>query len=158
MNEETREIKWVFNGINLPDSASDLEGSNGHLWYSVEMNDLQEGDQIINQGFIYFDQNPAIETNLSLHTISGPVGLADSYKEVAVALFPNPAQNRLTIQSAAHIGNYRVFDLQGRRVAQGKLSAKTGQINISELDKGLLYLSLRNQEGAIIARKKFVKL
>jgi len=61
---EDRVLVFKLDNINLPDSISDLEGSQGFLIYKVSINeDVEEGTRIENTAHIYFDYNPAIVTN-----------------------------------------------------------------------------------------------
>lgn len=70
---QTNEIKFVFNNINLPDSSTDYSGSNGFVKYRIPLKDsLFFGTPIKNTAYIYFDYNPPISTNTTLHTIERP--------------------------------------------------------------------------------------
>lgn len=61
---QDRVMVFDFNNIYLPDSTSDLEGSQGFLIYSVFINEnVEEGTLIENTANIYFDNNPAVVTN-----------------------------------------------------------------------------------------------
>jgi hypothetical protein len=51
-------------GIMLPDSMSDPEGSIGQVVFSIDaIASADIGDEILNTAYIYFDQNPPIVTN-----------------------------------------------------------------------------------------------
>jgi len=57
-------VTFEFNNINLPDSTTNLEGSNGYVMYSIKpKTGLPENTVIKNTSAIYFDFNPAIITN-----------------------------------------------------------------------------------------------
>ncbi len=57
-------ITFEFNNINLPDSTTSLEGSNGYVMYSIQpKTGLPENTVIKNTSAIYFDFNPPIITN-----------------------------------------------------------------------------------------------
>jgi len=63
-------VKFIFNNIMLPDSASDEPGSQGYVIFRIRpTEDLQPGDVIENTANIYFDENPPIQTNTTFHTI-----------------------------------------------------------------------------------------
>lgn len=69
-------IKFRFNDINLPDSASDPEGSIGYVSFTVSPHDsLAAGTTITNKVGIYFDYNPAVYTNTTINTIEDTVGV-----------------------------------------------------------------------------------
>lgn len=61
---EDRILVFTFDNIFLPDSTSDLEGSQGFLIYRVRIKEgVPEGTLIENTAHIYFDNNPAVVTN-----------------------------------------------------------------------------------------------
>lgn len=63
-------VQFVFNNIMLPDSGLNEPASHGFVTYRIKAKpELQHGDQILNTAEIYFDDNPAIITNTTLHTI-----------------------------------------------------------------------------------------
>jgi uncharacterized repeat protein (TIGR01451 family) len=65
-----RVLEWTFNNIMLPDSTTDLEGSNGFVFFTVNQNkNLADGTEINNTADIYFDFNDPIITNTTSHII-----------------------------------------------------------------------------------------
>ncbi|MDF1698218.1 MAG: hypothetical protein P1U56_20385, partial [Saprospiraceae bacterium] len=67
---EDRVLVFQFDNINLPDSTSDLEGSQGHLIFTVELaENVVEGTLIENTAHIYFDSNPAVVTNTTQNVL-----------------------------------------------------------------------------------------
>ncbi len=63
-------IRFRFTDINLPDSASDPEGSKGYVSFNIlPKDDLAAGTQIKNHAGIYFDYNPPVYTNETINTI-----------------------------------------------------------------------------------------
>ncbi len=63
-------VKFRFNDIYLPDSTTDLEGSNGYVSYNIVPKDnLPAGTTITNSASIYFDYNPGVLTNATINTI-----------------------------------------------------------------------------------------
>jgi len=68
--DQTGEVIFKFENIQLPDSGSDFLGSQGYVRFKIEMKpNLTRGIQIRNTGHIYFDLNPAVTTNTVLNTI-----------------------------------------------------------------------------------------
>ncbi|MCA1764481.1 MAG: T9SS type A sorting domain-containing protein, partial [Flavobacteriales bacterium] len=140
MDSETREVTWTFDNIMLPDSASDPEGSVGSIWFDIEMNDLDLGDQIENTAYIFFDQNAPIITNTSLHTISEELSVNDSEKAPFI-VFPNPAQEVFFIGGeVSGAQTIQITDLSGRVVLQKSLN-RNG-IDISTLSDGLYLVTI----------------
>lgn len=69
-NTETGAIEFAFYDINLPDSTANEEESHGFLVYNIKPKlDLEAGTLIENTAHIYFDNNPAVVTNTTWHTI-----------------------------------------------------------------------------------------
>ncbi len=61
---ENREVEWLFENIQLPDSTTDLEGSQGYIHYRIKTNaDVTIDDVIENTAAIYFDYNEPVITN-----------------------------------------------------------------------------------------------
>ena len=68
--QETGAIEFAFYDINLPDSTSNEEESHGFLVYDIRpLEGLDPGTVIENTAHIYFDNNPAVITNTTWHTI-----------------------------------------------------------------------------------------
>jgi uncharacterized repeat protein (TIGR01451 family) len=61
---ENREVEWLFENIQLPDSTTDLEGSQGYIHYRIKtVPDVLIDDVIENTAAIYFDYNEPVITN-----------------------------------------------------------------------------------------------
>ena len=61
-------LEFRFPNIYLPDSTTDLEGSQGYLKYAIQLKDgVLPGDVVENTAFIYFDNNPPIITNTTFN-------------------------------------------------------------------------------------------
>jgi hypothetical protein len=62
-----REVTWFFDNIQLPDSTTDLEGSQGYVIYKVRtMEGLGVGDVLDVNAAIYFDFNEPVITNTAM--------------------------------------------------------------------------------------------
>jgi uncharacterized repeat protein (TIGR01451 family) len=141
-----RVLEWTFNNINLPDSTADLEGSNGFVTFHVEqVPDLAPGTEITNDADIYFDYNEPITTNTTMHRIyEGFVSVAAleemSKEEAGILVYPNPNNGEFTIVLKDNsVGNYSIFDQQGRVVKTGLLHGLKTLIN-PDLHNGMYYL------------------
>ncbi len=57
-------VTFEFNNINLPDSTTNLEASQGYVLYQIRTNpDIEDFTIVENTAEIFFDDNPAIITN-----------------------------------------------------------------------------------------------
>lgn len=78
---EGKVLEFTFNNILLPDSTTNLEGSNGFVFYDVYLSEnLPIGTTINNSAAIYFDYNQPIITNTTVNTIAGP----DLFSEITL--------------------------------------------------------------------------
>src|SRR5690606_28811457 len=72
------------------------------------------------------------------------------------ALYPNPAKDVLNISaSTIELSGATITDINGRVVKQQAVSGMTAQINVSELNAGVYFVSVESAEGKGTA--KFVK-
>ncbi len=92
-------------GIMLPDSASDPEGSQGQVTFRFDaVPEATIGDAILNTANIFFDQNPPIITNTvrNLYGMSAPTGVLEQ----------GPASHVL-VRSDGAGGLFYMLDLAG---------------------------------------------
>ena len=65
-----RAVEFVFEDIMLPDSSTDLIGSQGYILYHIKpLEDVLPNTVVENTAHIIFDQNPAIVTNTTYNTL-----------------------------------------------------------------------------------------
>jgi uncharacterized repeat protein (TIGR01451 family) len=154
-----RVLEWTFNNINLPDSTTDQEGSNGFVTFHVDqVPNLAPGTQINNDADIYFDFNDPITTNTTIHRIyEGFVSvlnveeLTQSGKSLLV--YPNPTTHTITIKGEKNLNqSFSIYDQMGREVFMGKLNGT--EVNLSILSKGIYTLKIEgNYKPAQIVKE-----
>lgn len=89
----SNEIRFVFNNILLPDSATNSNGSKGFVKYRIPIHgNLFYGTKIKNTAYIYFDYNPAIATNSTIHTIERPATY-NSLLDTVCGIYVSPSGN-----------------------------------------------------------------
>ena len=80
----------------------------------------------------------------------------NSYYKNEVSIFPNPANNNLTVSSSKIILEIAVFDIMGKQVLfKNKTNSNTVNLNTSRLSKG--YYSIRLQQAEEVLIKSFIK-
>ncbi|WP_264789273.1 T9SS type A sorting domain-containing protein [Aureispira anguillae] len=119
-------IEFRFNNIMLPDSNSNLAASHGFVDFRIEQQTNNPiGTVINNQAAIYFDQNPAVITNQTYHTIGHDfiqiTGIdAVLVPKVKVNVYPNPFQESTTIKVTGETTYQQitlsVFDATGKTI------------------------------------------
>jgi len=73
---------------------------------------------------------------------------------IEFSIYPNPANNQLTIKSEIDFVSFSIFDLTGRIVQNGLMT--TGIIPVVNLERGIYILNLTDATGEFFERK-FVK-
>ena len=151
-----RVLEWKFNNINLPDSTTDLVGSNGFVTFHVDLvPNLPVGAEITNDADIYFDYNDPIITNTTIHRIyEGFLGFEEGKQTIYSAgnllIYPNPTMNLITVQGEKWMGNsYKLLDQLGRVVLSGKLNGIKTEISLSSFSKGIYILKVDGNFEAV---------
>jgi hypothetical protein len=72
---------------------------------------------------------------------------------VNVALFPNPANNILTVQSDELIENYEVYSFTGQLLTQQKINSNRISIDVTPLPEGVFLLKATTSKGQTVIEK-----
>lgn len=144
---------WSFQGIMLPDSASDEPGSHGAIHYRVSpKTTLMLGDEITNRADIYFDYNAPVLTNTVVTTVSDAQAVATVGDMSTVHVFPSPSEGLAYVQMPDGMPartRVEVLDATGRVMtfsaapAQGALV----QLDLTGLANGPYTVRLFTAEG-----------
>ena len=136
---------WEFDRIMLPDSTTDLAGSQGYVNFSTRITPgLQVGDSIRNRADIFFDFQPPIKTNFAVTSVVQFLGTLDPGKvKTDLRIYPNPASDKLYLETKSDSDQtFLLFNLQGQKVQEIQVprSGKTS-INVTQLAKGMYILT-----------------
>lgn len=135
-------LEFRFDNIHLPDSARDLEGSNGYVMFDIQTRaNLSFGTAIQNRAAIYFDYNKPIITNFARTFVDFSTDRDQSLLK-ELALFPNPSSGIIYLQGLEG----RSFDLsiwnsQGKQV-KGVNATKNSQVDLTGLNPGVYVLEI----------------
>lgn len=78
-------------------------------------------------------------------------GIGTNAKEEQMfSVFPNPAQDLITISSAADIDQITIFNAQGQLVAQHALRSANGVVDLSELSSGVYTLRATSRVASAV--------
>ncbi len=79
------------------------------------------------------------------------------YKKSAFVfeVYPNPAENKLSINSKEIIEKITIFNLLGQEIRAYKVNFKSGKIDISALHKGAYFLNLKLINGISVSKMIF---
>lgn len=149
--------KFLFAGINLPDSTSDPLGSMGLVKFRIKQDGfLPVGDKIENFADIYFDYNTPIRTNTA-STVHGVALKVDDFVPMSVSIYPNPVSNVLFINAGnENILNVVITDMAGKVVTKlSNCNVNQLEIQVSELAAGSYFVKvdLKNKQQVIKIQK-----
>ncbi|MCG8327809.1 MAG: cohesin domain-containing protein [Chitinophagales bacterium] len=154
-------LVFTFENILLPDSTTNLEGSQGFIEYKVAHKEgLPLGTIIENSAAIYFDINEPVITNTTFHEIN--VNFIEvinmvkdpSMEAISVEVIPNPAQEEAQFILDGWPEGASIFELynsHGQQVMRQGFHGASFQLQASLLPEGLYFFRLLNEESAQIS-------
>lgn len=77
--------------------------------------------------------------------LNSTTGISDSNKETGVSIFPNPSPGIFTVTIPSHV-ILEVLNTIGKKIWSGSLSAGSNAIDLSDLPKGIYFVSVSNGE------------
>ncbi len=84
---------------------------------------------------------------------SNPTTLSLSKKDYQdFAIYPNPANEFITIESNFEGMNYSIVNAQGQVVLNGKISGSSIELNCSDLQKGIYFVNLFDEKNSIVEK------
>jgi hypothetical protein len=88
------------------------------------------------------------------------VGINETNLNISLTAFPNPTTENLTLQISDFISEklfYQLYDLQGKLLTSGQVTAKQTQINTSSLPSATYFINVVNQENIKVQSFKIIK-
>lgn len=156
-------VQAVFKNIMLPDSNVNEAASHGFFKFHIRQTEnLPIGATIENRAGIYFDFNPPVITNTSLHTIRQLlVGTRDlQFRQgYELEIFPNPSNSEcwVRLKSANPTrGTLTLHDQTGRLVLRRQVDHNLIALPVRQFDTGVYFLRLENENGEIGSGKLLV--
>ena len=154
---EGRELVFTFSHILLPDSTTDLLGSQGYISFRIKpKSSIAAGDVLENTASIYFDYNPPIITNTTAHVVE----LGTSVHTLAAAqdlwLMPNPTSGSLEVRVSdrnAANGLLQVIAVDGRVVLERRMEGPRTVLDVSQLSRGLYTLNWHDVNGTVTTQR-----
>jgi hypothetical protein len=158
--------QFTFNNIMLPDSNVNEAASIGFVKFRIQQfPDNPIGTEIFNRAGIYFDFNPPIFTNETIHRIGAdfiemktvdihsPEAAPDALK-----LYPNPFVEQATFEwegPSLQDAQFSIFDGMGRLVRQEQVNGNSWMIERYGMESGV-YFFILEEKGNLLASGKLV--
>jgi hypothetical protein len=149
-----RNMEFKFDNILLPDSNVNEPLSHGFVHYRIKpKSNLVVGDTIKNFAAIYFDFNEPVITNTAQTVIVSPTGLSSLSSLGKLAVYPNPAQSKININSIKLENGkalLRLFDLYGKLILEKNITTANPEVDIQYLPAGMYLLQSGNQRATFV--------
>lgn len=88
------------------------------------------------------------------------LGIEDTTLNISLTAFPNPTTDNLTLQINNYNNeqlSYQLFDMQGKQLNNGQITAQQTQINMNSLPVATYFINVVNQENKKVQSFKIVK-
>ena len=150
-----RVFKFGFSYIHLPDSTTNELLSHGYIHYRIKQAATNSpGTVIKNTAYIYFDFNPAVVTNTTTNRIHVQVAELNQLKKNNFIVFPNPVEDKLTIQSEDIIQKVNVINLEGKSLHSVENASKSLDLDMNQLNSGVYLIEIQTPQG--VQRTKII--
>ena len=151
-------LTFTFYNIELPDSTSNWEASNGFVDFKITPRaETPIETMITNQAAIYFDYNEPVITNETYHTIMGDYFEVlvtsvshPTISNIEVTVAPNPFHGNCTFEIKNHKEEkylLEVFDATGKLIQSENLTGTTLSFDGSRLNAGMYFYWLTAADG-----------
>ncbi|MFT7451412.1 MAG: hypothetical protein ACI9VN_002136, partial [Patescibacteria group bacterium] len=150
---EGRVLRITYEDINLPWADQDEPASHGFFnFYISQVEDLQNGTQILNDAAIYFDFNEAVITNNHLYTINDMLTSNNNITNVDFSVQPNPARTAIHIFKGQELGTEEVQvklrNLNGQTLQNVIMTGTQLTLSLDDISNGMYYVELTKADGS----------
>ncbi len=151
-------LSFNFPNIQLADSSTDFNGSQGFVQYRIKpLANLPAGTLIHNRASIYFDYNAPVETNTSTNEFMLGVVVPSFIKASSISVFPNPSSGVFRIDAGNNkLKEIKVTDVLGRIVLVANINSSNTTIDLSKEMKGVYFVQLSDENNNRV-NKKIIK-
>jgi len=146
-------VKFDFAHINLLDTASHGISSGMVVFTINAKTGLAVGTKIDNEAGIYFDDNVVVMTNNVENVIGMPLNVAPMTNVAKATLYPNPANDMVTISADNNIYySFTFTNTLGQVIMNHIITSSQTQVNVNELPAGIYYISLKGEGGVKVLK------
>ena len=148
-------LTFKFDNIQLPPSVPNTTIGKGFVTYKAKLKPgFAVGTIIPNAAKIYFDTNPAIDTNIFETKFVSVLANANFNTLNDFKIYPNPVKNLLSISNKNNtsIQSAEISNMLGQTL---QMSINNNNIDVSDLKSGSYILKIVSDKG--IMNTKFIK-
>jgi uncharacterized repeat protein (TIGR01451 family) len=156
-------LEFVFAQILLPDSNVNEAASHGYVKFAIRPRaGLPDGAVVENEAAIYFDFNPPVITNRTLHTFGEQyLSVRPTVFEPGLELevYPNPTAAQATFLLKSPVvrrGTLYVYNSHGRMVASRPFTSNQFDFNAAALPGGLYFYRVDDGQGKPLAGGRLI--
>ncbi|MFN0033566.1 MAG: hypothetical protein ACKVUS_00780 [Saprospiraceae bacterium] len=157
-------LQFKFENILLPDSSTNLAGSQGYITFRIEQKqDVPLQTLIENRAAIFFDFNAPVLTNTTFHRVGEKFIHVSAWEpnqaSVQVRAVPNPfvSETQLEVLGLASRASLllQIFDLHGKTVREMTDEAGIFRVKKGDLRSGVYPFNIK-QNGLLVGQGKLV--
>jgi hypothetical protein len=109
------------------------------------------GDSYIK--YTFFNENNESEAiSVVVQFSATTTGIGDVIEETAIAVYPNPANNFVNIESQSRIERIGIYDLTGKAVYNTPVDQNKLKVNIDFLESGIYLIKLETENGTRVEK------
>ncbi|MCQ2286612.1 MAG: T9SS type A sorting domain-containing protein, partial [Bacteroidales bacterium] len=146
----------IYLGKKVSDNQSDYEMIEQISMVAPEDWETYEGTFSVPEAGTYYIAFYAYNDGRAMYLdnfeIEDNVSIAD-IENAKISLYPNPAQNEVSLRSDDMMSTVNVYDMFGKNVANYQVDAMEAQINVSNLATGMYIAKIATENGIVV--KKF---
>jgi uncharacterized repeat protein (TIGR01451 family) len=153
---DNKVIKFRYDNIYLPDSASNEPASHGYVVFEISPDSTSlNNSKVYGKSGIYFDFNSPVYTNLVKNTLTNQLNSCvlelDKFQRnlTGISIFPNPNSGKFNIE-ILESDVVKIFDMHGMLIYSEHLLKGNNVIDLSRFSQGVYILETANQKYRVI--------
>lgn len=134
---------------------ADMTAKTAGNWHAFNVDLRDYHGQDIYVAIVHFNCTNQFMLNIDDVTLHRTFDNTMDISEAAFTVYPNPASDKLLVESAASIDSYEIFNAAGAMVSGKAVGEKSFEINVSEMPAGTYFIKIMSDE--MVQTKKFLK-
>ena len=146
LNRAGNNLNFKFDNIFLPVSIANTTTGKGFVTYKAKLKPgFAVGTIVSNAAKIYFDTNPAIDTNIFETEFTSILSNSSFDTNIYLKIYPNPSTSIINVNINGNFNNninLEFLDIQGRVLQSKNVTNSLTSLDISSLTNGVYFLKL----------------